>query len=336
MGRADTKAGQKRLSTLYGRVYENWLRINPERKPTILFAPGVPESLWFTQQFCRVGVPAAHIDGSQVYFDGRLQESTPELRDEVIEGSRTGRFVVISNRFVMREGVDAPWLAHGIFATVFGSLGSYIQSGGRLLRSFPGLDHVTIQDHGGNYWRHGSLNENRVWKLNDTGYRLTVARADRHREGEEEEPYCCPECGLVLRTRRCTCGFVFQAALRVRPVLTLDGRLIQQSGPVFKARKRQNRPGTAKLWESIYCRAYQAKKPMSFRQAEALFVREYYYWPPRDLPLMPRDGYDFTRHVREVATEELNGPAPYWLVGWRAKRDKKSPPIVLPPSRSGS
>ena len=59
--------------------------------------------------------------------------------------------MVLCNRFVC-AGIDAPWLAHGIFATIFTSLQSYLQSGGRLLRSFPGIDAVTIR-HGGNWWR---------------------------------------------------------------------------------------------------------------------------------------------------------------------------------------
>lgn len=133
---------------LFGRVFDWFRRLNPESKPTILFAAGVEESMWFAQEFVKQGITAAHIDGQAAWVNGDFVKGR-EARDQILEGSKNGEIKVLCNRFVLREGIDCPWLAHGIFATAFGSLQTYLQSGGRLLRTHPGLSHVTIQDHGG-------------------------------------------------------------------------------------------------------------------------------------------------------------------------------------------
>lgn len=134
---------------IFGRVIEHFNILNPTRRPSILFAPGVKESVWFAQQFVEAGVSAAHIDGEEIWCDGRFYASDTTSRNDLLSRSESGNIQVLCNRFVLREGIDAPWLAHGILATVFGSLQSYLQAGGRLLRSHHSLDHVTLQDHGG-------------------------------------------------------------------------------------------------------------------------------------------------------------------------------------------
>jgi superfamily II DNA or RNA helicase len=131
---------------LFGRVWTSFEKLNPEHKPSILFACGVPESLWFAEQFTKKGMPAAHIDDQDIWVDGKFYKSDREARADVLARSRVGDLPVLANRFVLREGIDAPWLAHGILATIFGSLQSYLQSCGRLLRAYFGLEYVPIQD----------------------------------------------------------------------------------------------------------------------------------------------------------------------------------------------
>ncbi len=134
---------------VWGHVLEWWRKLNPEGKPTILFGPGVAESAWFAQEFYKAGVPAAHIDGEQVWWNGKWYKSEPVIRQDIRDASLSGDLKVVANRFVLREGIDWPWLTHGIFATAFGSLQTYLQSGGRLLRAYPGKEKAVIQDHGG-------------------------------------------------------------------------------------------------------------------------------------------------------------------------------------------
>ena len=169
---------------IFGRVCESWKAHNPEQKATILFAPDVAGSIYFAEEFTKAGIRAAHIDGSDVWIDGEMHPNSQELRDYVSEQSKMGEIKVVCNRFVLREGIDWPWIECGILATVFGSLSSYIQSGGRLLRACPstGKQSALVLDHGGNWHRHGSLNEDRHWELGCTNTRLVGERMEKLRE----------------------------------------------------------------------------------------------------------------------------------------------------------
>ena len=129
---------------IFGRVLKWWKKLNPDARPAILFGPGVGESLWFAEQFINAGVPAAHIDGDKVWVNGESYSSNAKVREQVLDDFRKGRIRVLCNRFVLREGIDIPEIYHCIFATVFGGLQSYLQSGGRVLRSHKSLDHVCV------------------------------------------------------------------------------------------------------------------------------------------------------------------------------------------------
>ncbi len=303
--------------TLWGRLWYWFEKINPEHKPFIVFGPDVRSSIWIAEQFTKKGVRTAHIDGQDVWLDGRLERSSRTLRQEVLDASRTGDVAVITNRFVLREGLDLPWLAHGILATVFGSVQSYLQSGGRLLRAFPGKDRVTIQDHGGSWWRHGSLNADRQWKLNCTASMIYGFRADRIRARKEPEPFRCPQCGLVVSRAVCPCGYMPQGK-RSRPVVTTDGQLIEMTGDIFRPRRISQKPNGPELWERMYWRSQRrlitrkdgkevfVGHPRTFRQAFALFASENNWgYPDRRWPLMPLNPEDEFRLVAEVAKERL-------------------------------
>lgn len=296
---------------IFGRVSTWFKKLNPEHRATILFAPGVPESTWFAEQFVAKGIPAAHIDGERVWANGRMYESSREVRDDVLAASKEGRIVVLCNRYVLREGINAPWLAHGIFATVFGSLQSYLQAGGRLLRAYPGIvESVTLQDHGGNWWRHGSLNADRDWHLEDTSASVAARRADRLRAKKEPEPIRCPECGRILDPRislHCPCGWEAKGGRKSRPVVGTDGKLVEMRGDIFQPRRIDQRPGAERDWERIYYRAKNAN--MTFSQAEALYAKEHDWgFPPRTLLLMPVEERDWYRKVRDVPYEKLIRP----------------------------
>lgn len=297
--------------SIFGRVWEWFERLNPTHEPSILFAPGVKESLWFAHQFSAAGVPSAHLDGEHIWTHGmaldQVARNTKTLRQEVLDGSKEGRFAVLCNRFVLREGIDAPWLSYGIFATVFGSLQTFLQSGGRLLRSHLGVPVVRIQDHGGNWWRWGSLNADREWVLDHTGTMLQGMRADAIREGREKPPFRCPECATICIMGRCrNCGWYPDKAKIPRPVIGTEGELRLMHGDIYRPRVVYKKPDGPKKWKQMFWRSRTEKGQRTFRAAMTLYAQEnYWQWPDLTWPLMPKDRRDLWRLVKDVPFESL-------------------------------
>lgn len=304
----------ERLQKLYGRVWENYTLENPDRRAGILFAGGVRESIWWAQQFTEHGVKAAHLDGEHVWIDGELQPTSPTLRRQVLDDSRDGKIKMLCNRFVLREGVDAPWLGHGIFATCFGAVQTYIQSGGRLLRYHPSLERVTVQDHGGNCHRFGSLNADREWFIDSTAESIYGVRANRLRRGDprERQAFTCPQCHrLWTAGRHCNpkwggCGYVIPEKAKLpRRVITFDGVLELRESDVFDKRTYATKPDQFHKWLSMYYAAVSKRWEATFAQAIGMYFQKYSIWPNPRWPLMPRDPHDEYRKVVDVPLDNL-------------------------------
>lgn len=302
---------------IFGRVWTWFEKLNPEHKPTILFAPGVEESIWFAEQFRQKGVRSAHIDGQDVWIDGELHPTSPDLRADVLLQHRRGLIRVLTNRFVLREGVDCPWIRHMIFATIFGSVQSLLQSGGRGGRAdnyedtvalFGPKTHFTIADHGGNWWRWGSLNADREWRLDLTNASIYGVRAERLRQKKTREPWVCPECQRVNNGYKCEqCGFQFRPDKHSRPVVSTDGSLKEMTGDIFRPRRIDTRPEAQAIWQKMYWRSRTGKGSRSFAAAAALYAYENQWaWPSRDWKFMPKEEHDFYRLVSSVPMEALH------------------------------
>jgi DNA repair protein RadD len=302
-------ANNKRMeyaTRVFGSVVEHFDVFNPDRRPSLLFAPGVKESIWFAQQLCESGIKAAHIDGNDVWVDGELHSKDQDLVDEVARRHQNGDILCVCNRFVLREGINWPWVYHGIFATIFGSLTSYIQAGGRLLRSHPDKDQCVIQDHGGNWWRHGSLNDDREWKLEYTDRIVAGMREQRIRDRKEREPITCPACHSI-RMGGDTCGACgHRHQTKARLVLQKDGSLREMRGDIFRQRRLLNpSQKITEEWCGRVKNVRRSQKPtvqrMTFAQLEVSFARDHnWQYPPRGLPMMPVNETDWYRPVKDV------------------------------------
>jgi superfamily II DNA or RNA helicase len=323
---------------IYARVIEEHIRVNPELRPAILFAPGVEESIWFVDEYAKRGIRAAHIDGEDVYCDGIRTTSNQDRRDDILDQLRAGDIKVVCNRFVMREGLDIPELFHLILATPVGSILSHTQIVGRVLRnhhSLPTRDfgdgkprpYCVITDHGGNWWRHPSPNADMedIWRQYyrcGSAKEVTDERMDALRNGEEsqgdpltkEVGYECPACHAVQdfpRSGNCySCGHDMKGKRR-RTVIQRDGELKEvTSAPVKRARKA-NLPDVAAAFERAYWAA--KRKKASFRQAAAWIqtghMRGFEHLRgcqiPKDLPFMPANRADMSRMVQSVPMNQL-------------------------------
>lgn len=310
----DTKKRSQYAQRVFGSVVENYRRLNPDQRPTILFAPGVAESLWFAENLSDQGIPSAHIDGSMCWVDGIAYKNDPEIRADILKRLEIGEIQVVTNRFVLREGIDVRIVSHGIFATVFGSLTSYLQAGGRFLRSAPGTgkERCTIQDHGGNWHRFGSLNADRDWELGDDDRTFAGMREQRLRDKQESEPIVCQECHIVrMSGPRClVCGH--QASNKTRKVLQADGSLREAKGDIYPARRvAKATPNLEKEWASRVRAVQNSKKPsvrsMTFNQLEVSFARDHnWQYPPRTLPMMPINARSWFDPVVDVPVSELS------------------------------
>lgn len=125
------------------------------------------------------------------------------------------------------------------------------------------------------------------------------------RDKAEPEPFLCPRCRMVTRSRVCqNCGYEI-AGRRVRFVMGSDGNLREYHGDAYRPLPTERRPDTAELWGKVFWQMRNANKGKTFREAVGWFVRQHGYRPPRDLPYMPLDDLDWFRKIRDVPVGKL-------------------------------
>lgn len=113
----------------------------------------------------------------------------------------------------------------------------------------------------------------------------------------------CPQCAKILMTNRCSCGF--EITRKSRPVFMEDGTLKEHGGDIFRPRFTKMEPNTEQLWEKMYHRSRTYRKGRTFRQAIGLFYYEQGYFPPPNMPFMPKNEKDLFRKVSDVPRSEL-------------------------------
>lgn len=305
----DGRAKQVYTQTIVGDVIDSFKDLNPNADPTMMFAPGVPESVWLVEQFGLAGFRFCHVDATDYILDGKRAALNRKAWLDIIEQFKAGKIVGLSTRFKCREGVDLPFAKHAIFATPIGSIASWIQSAGRVLRASPGKQFATIQDHGGNYHRFGSPNHDQPWdRLWDLPER---AASEYHRlsitDGSKPEPICCPSCKME-RSRGSKCpGCGFECDRSKRKVVMENGKMIEVDGPLMKPRRAVLKKDTEKKWEQLYWAFKNKGVDRSFNQMWAYFFQQYGYPPPRDMKLCPKEPDGWYRRPSQVPMNELIG-----------------------------
>lgn len=255
--------------TVFSDIFDTWQQhasngfVNDgeyQIRPTMVWAPGVPESQWIVQEFRNRGITAEHIDGT----------TSDAERTRIKEGSQNGSISVVSSFGVLREGVDWPWISYGILVQVCGAITTYLQIVGRILRAWPGKRDAILQDHSGAWHRHGSPNEDREWELTDTNKSIAKNRKKQLQIGDKSEGICCPKCGGV-RAVGPTCPHCgYQHTRSVRMVRTVDGELVKMQGSVVK-RKKQFTP-EQKAWTAALYRC--AMSGRTLKQAVGLYNQQ--------------------------------------------------------------
>lgn len=301
-----------RPKMVLGRVIENYFRLNPMRKPTTLFAPGVAHSLWFAQQFTAAGIPSAHLDGKQLWVDGKFYDSDSKARKDVFARTQAGDIRILTNRYCLREGWDAPWIEHVILATLFGSRASFVQATGRGLRPCPavGKQRCVYQDHGANFWRFPPLDSLDPWDMGKP-YRQQAKEYEERRRGGNDpaapEPIVCSRCDALRMSGPVCPECQFRHVMYARRVVEIDGSLSLAVGPMYKRRPPKAPLTDTEIWKRYFWGARKHSR-RTFKQVHAWIRRqEDRSRFPRDLPLMPKRYDDWDKPVADVPFSDLIG-----------------------------
>jgi len=324
------RGNDKIRTQIVGNILEHHQRLHHELTHTLAFAPGVKEAIW-AARFCGSrGIPALHVDGEDFMVGGKLfdRKQDEQRFQDAMQAWREGDIPILWNRFVLREGIDEPQIRCILLATPVGSYRSFLQMVGRGLRTHPSKKECLVIDYGGSWWRHGSVNVNVDWEDHfdfDDPDVISKSRVAEIRETGETVGQVCPKCGMVHkgfgRMVYCQyCGHEIAIGKPSRPILQADGTLKQVSGEPIEQWKIHKTPEARRIWEGLYWNA--VKKHGGELTFDQLYQRFHYktavlagtpkrpafwkaYYPPRDLPLMPRKRYDWRRMIYKVAKEDL-------------------------------
>lgn len=199
---------------LTGDIVGHWHRLNPDRRPTVVFATGVSHSVHLRDEFRRSDVCAEHIDGT-----------TPtEERDQILARLSRGEVEVVTNCMVLTEGWDQPEVSCCVLARPTKHMGLYRQMVGRVLRPATGKDHALVIDHAGAVFQHGFVEEPVVWTLDEDRRAENAAQSARSTLNASMLT-TCPECAAI-RTSGQPCGSCgWKPSARAEAVEVEDGDL---------------------------------------------------------------------------------------------------------------
>jgi hypothetical protein len=290
---------------IFGQVLAHRRRLCPDNRPFFLFAHSVKASLWWAEHLSYKGCPTAHIDGGDVWVDGKFYKSDTGARTDVFARMEAGDLEGCSNRFVMREGVDLPVVGHIVVTCPVALRRTWVQMCGRGMRAYvknlydksaPLLydkQCLIVQDHSGSCLLHPELDDPEPF---DWTLPSGVAERGRNkglRDDTIPEPITCPQCCNV-RMAGDTCPHCgYRSTKRCRYIVQADGSLKLMTGKLFKPRKIRVRPGQDKAWE----KAFWAARKNNQRTPEQVYayyaVKNNWEWLPRDLPYMPRNDWQW-------------------------------------------
>lgn len=158
---------------------------------TVVFADFVVNAERFVEEFKEKNIDAVIIHGS-------LPDT---VRIAALQAHARG--AVLVNCMVLTEGWDSPETSCCILARGCGSVGTYLQIVGRVLRPAPRKTKALLIDlTGRSFYDHGAPDSDRLYSLNGKGIRV--------KDADEDFGTPCPVCGqpIVPEEPCAVCGFL--------------------------------------------------------------------------------------------------------------------------------
>ncbi len=165
---------------------------------TVVFADFVMNAEKFVREFREKGVDAVVIHGSLSDTDRRA----------ALDAHAAGAILV--NCMVLTEGWDSPSTSCCILARGCGSVGTYLQIVGRVLRPSPGKTSALLIDlTGRSFYDHGAPDSDRTYSL--------IGKGIRKKDDDEDMGKPCPVCGQpIVPDEPCAvCGYVLASESKV-------------------------------------------------------------------------------------------------------------------------
>ena len=265
---------------IVANVIETWLKEAPG-EATLVYGVDCAHAKHLQERFVAEGVTAEYIDANTPLYD----------REEIFRRSRNREVDVICNVATCDTGIDLPHISCLIDARQTKSKIRFVQTIGRLLRTFPGLEYGLILDHAGNHNR----------------FKCTVAEMDcarLHSGKSEAKSYdkappdekapsklkTCSECHFALPPRVTVCPECGAEQKALTDVVERPGELVNFGDKKSKAKQLHliddSRTNKQLWWSGIL--GYAAAKGKSSGWASHTYKAKFGVWP-RSLADIPCD-----------------------------------------------
>ncbi len=213
-------------SVLYAGVVEQYIKFAFGTQ-CIVFNINVQHSKRMAEEFNAKGIQCYHVDGN-----------TPDIeRKRIFADFEAKKFQVLCNCGIATTGYDNPSIVTIIVNRATSSLALWLQMCGRGSRPYEGKSVFNIIDMGGNVYKHGFWQQERVYQL----------YTEKKRQTESFTPVKnCEQCdALVLSSLRvCNwCGYQFPKKERE----LVEAEFTELNGSIISKDKFVSKP-SAQLW----------------------------------------------------------------------------------------
>jgi superfamily II DNA or RNA helicase len=235
---------------------------------TIVYGGSVAQSRQLADEW---PVRAACVDG----------ETDSAARSASMAAFASGGLQVLTNVFVLTEGIDVPAVECVVLARGFSSCSAYLQAVGRALRPSPGKTEALILDLHGSSFDHGVPDADRVYSLDGKAIRA-VADEQAVRECRvcgtvfQDPGDVCPRCGATVSRVETRAQRIARNA-ELRELKAADVARAKERWSDIKAgwRERRYRPALSDL--------FWAASELGYSRGWAVNMYRVYYgqWPRR-------------------------------------------------------